>query len=323
MIVVTGGAGFIGSALISKLNSREIFDILVVDNLSTTEKWKNISNKRITDYCHKSEFFSFLNNSSSAKKITSIIHLGACSSTTETDADYMMRNNFSYSKELAKWALSNNIRFIYASSAATYGDGGDGFSDSLDSTLNLKPLNIYAFSKQLFDLWVYENKVLDKMVGLKFFNVFGPNEYHKGSMTSVVYNSFKQIKEKGSVNLFKSDKEEYQDGEQMRDFIYVKDCSEVISWFLDNKEANGIFNLGFGKARTWNDLVIAVFRALDLEPKINYIDLPDKLKGKYQYFTEAKMDKLRSVGCKLSFHSLEDGVKDYVSGYLSQDFKVL
>jgi len=322
MYIVTGGAGFIGSAFVWKLNELGIDDILIVDNLGTTQKWKNLVNLRYYDYLHKDDFLEEL-YASRFPKIESIIHMGACSSTTELDADYLMDNNFHYTKELAKYCLANNIRLIYASSAATYGDGSLGFSDDHSIIPKLKPLNMYGYSKQLFDLWALKKEILDKIVGIKFFNVYGPNEYHKGDMKSVVCKAYYQIKETGKLKLFKSYKPEYKDGEQKRDFVYIKDCVDVMAWFLERRDVNGIFNLGTGKARTWNDLAKATFSAMGLETNIEYIDMPEAIRDKYQYFTQADMKKLQDAGYKRKFTSLEDAVKDYVQNYLSKENQYL
>lgn len=316
MIIVTGGAGFIGSAFIWKLNSEGIGDILIVDRLGAADKWKNLVNRRYADYIHKDNFLEKLDASNSYFNATAIIHMGACSSTTEGDADYLIENNYRYSRILAEWSLKNSIPFIYASSAATYGDGSHGFSDD-ESTLEiLQPLNMYAYSKHMFDLWASRNKVLDRITGLKFFNVFGPNEYHKGHMISMVYRAFQQIQESGSVKLFKSYRTEYRDGEQLRDFIYVKDCTEVMWWLFQNPQKTGILNLGTGQARTWNDLIRAVFSALGKDPAIEYIEMPGHMRDRYQYFTEASITGLREAGCTYSFRTLEEAVNDYVSNYL-------
>lgn len=316
MIIVTGGAGFIGSAFIWKLNSEGIGDILIVDRLGATDKWKNLVNRRYADYIHKDNFIEKLDASNSYFNATAIIHMGACSSTTEGDADYLIENNYRYSRTLAEWSLKNSIPFIYASSAATYGDGSHGFSDD-ESTLEiLQPLNMYAYSKHMFDLWASRNKVLDRITGLKFFNVFGPNEYHKGHMISMVYRAFQQIQESGSVKLFKSYRTEYRDGEQLRDLIYVKDCTEVMWWLFQNPQKTGILNLGTGQARTWNDLIRAVFSALGKDPAIEYIEMPGHMRDRYQYFTEASITGLREAGCTYSFRTLEEAVNDYVSNYL-------
>lgn len=319
MIIVTGGAGFIGSATVKKLNDSGIEQILVVDNLGSSDKWKNLVGKKFSDYIHKDEFIKLIENQANFGDAEALIHFGACSATTEKDADYLIRNNFHYSRTLVEWALARDIRFIYASSAATYGDGALGFSDHNESAYKLRPLNKYGFSKQLFDLWVLNNKLEGKVTGLKFFNVFGPNEYHKGDMRSLINKAFFQIKETGKVRLFKSHRDDYEDGEQVRDFIYIKDCLEVIWWFLRNPKTCGIYNLGTGKARSWNDLVKSIFSALGRKPKIEYIDMPEAIRNAYQYHTEAKMDKLRAAGYPMAFRSLEDSVKDYVCEYLQND----
>ena len=306
MYILTGGAGFIGSDFLTKLNQEGINDIIVVDNLNNPLKEKNLSNKRFTDYIHKNDFLSKL---SSLSNIEGIIHMGACSSTTETNETYMMQNNFEYTKQLASFACAKNIRFIYASSAATYGEGEQGFSD--ENFDNLKPLNIYAVSKHLFDKWAISTGAIKNIVGLKFFNVYGPGESHKGDMRSVVLKSFEQIQKTGTFSLFKSYHPDYKDGEQKRDFIYVKDCSNVMWWLLNN-QVNGVYNLGTGLARSWKDLVSAVFKSLGKDIKISYIEMPESLKAKYQYFTQAEMTKIKSTGLEVKFTSLEDGVRDYV-----------
>ena len=319
MILLTGGAGFIGSAMLRALNDLGLDRVLVVDDLGSSEKWKNLAGKHFLDYLDKNVLLEQLRAGKLPKKFEAVIHLGACSSTTETDADYMIENNYRYTRELAEWALRNEVRFIYASSAATYGDGGLGFSDADETTLRLKPLNVYAFSKQLLDLWAIRTGAVKKITGVKFFNVFGPNEYHKGDMTSVVYKAVQQIRESGKLKLFKSYKDEYADGEQKRDFVYVKDCVAVLSWFLEQPAATGIFNLGTGQARSWNDLAKAVFAAMDLPAQIEYIEMPETLRTKYQYFTEAQMDKLRLAGCSTQFRPLADAVDDYVRNYLRSE----
>jgi ADP-L-glycero-D-manno-heptose 6-epimerase len=318
--IVTGGAGFIGSAFVWKLNSEGINDILIVDNLGETEKWKNLVNRSYADYVHKEDFRHMLDEDIlSADNIEAVVHLGACSSTTERDADYLMENNFHYTCDLAQWALSHDIRFVYASSAATYGNGSQGFDDDLDGIDRLRPINMYGYSKQLFDQWAIRRGLIDRMAGVKFFNVFGPNEYHKGDMTSVVFKSFRQIMDTGRVRLFKSHSPDYTDGGQKRDFVYVKDCVDVLWAFVRHPEINGIFNLGTGRARTWNDLVEAVFSAMNLPPQIDYIDMPESLRGQYQYFTEARMEKLQAAGLGADFHTLEEAVADYVKNHLQAD----
>ena len=323
MYILTGGAGFIGSAFLAELNEKGISQIIVVDELGDSEKWKNLSNKQFFDFYHKEQFHKLIAENKLLAGIKGIIHLGACSSTTERNADYMMQNNYRFSRDLAQWALERNIRFIYASSAATYGAGEQGFSDDDSITPKLRPLNVYALSKQAFDLWALQSGAVRHMAGIKFFNVYGPNEYHKQDMTSVVFKAYHQIKESGKVRLFKSYNKAYQHGEQQRDFIYVKDCSKVMWWLLEQPGVCGIFNLGTGKARTWKDLVSAVFIAMKSEVLIDYIDMPETLRSKYQYLTEAKMEKLRAAGYESEFVSLEDGIRDYVVNYLSQEFPYL
>jgi len=318
MIVVTGGAGFIGSAFVWKLNSEGIDDIVVVDELDTSDKWKNLVKRRYADYLHKDDFLKMVLSEKLPFSIRALIHMGACSATTEQDAGYLMENNYRYTCRLAEWAMKHKVRFIYASSAATYGDGAAGFSDADDVTRTLQPINKYGYSKQLFDLWVLKRKAERTIAGIKFFNVFGPQEYHKGDMTSVIYKAVHQIREQGSVRLFKSYKPEFGDGGQMRDFVYVKDCVEVLWWLLKQRRVNGIFNLGTGRARTWNDLAQAVFSAMGVEPKIEYIEMPPAIRDQYQYFTEAKMEKIERAGCPVNFRSLEDAVRDYVTGYLQK-----
>lgn len=323
MYILTGGAGFIGSAFLAWLNNHGIEDVLVVDELSTGSSWKNLIGKRFTDYVHKDEFLNLIKAGNFRNKIKAVIHLGACSATTEKDVDYLMRNNFHYSCHMAELALARGARFLYASSAATYGDGSLGYDDKDELTPQLRPLNPYGFSKVLFDSWVLKQKLSDRVCGLRYFNVFGPNEYHKGDMRSVVHKSWEQIKANGSVALFKSHRPDYKDGEQKRDFIYVKDCAEVMGYLLTNHKINGIFNLGTGTARSWNDLVSAVFKALGKPTKIEFIEMPGHLKNQYQYFTEAKMQKLSKAGCSLPSTVLEAAVTDYVTNYLEKDNQYL
>ncbi|MGD0274670.1 MAG: ADP-glyceromanno-heptose 6-epimerase [Syntrophales bacterium] len=318
MIVVTGGAGFIGSAFVWKLNASGMDDIMIVDCLGETDKWKNLVNLRWADYTHKESFLKMILEDRVPFEVSSIVHMGACSSTTERDADYLMENNYRYSVHMATWALRHDVRFVYASSAATYGDGLKGFSDDHALIPKLHPINMYGYSKQVFDLWVFRNRLENKIAGIKFFNVFGPNEYHKGEMRSVIHKAYHQILETGQVRLFKSHHSDYGDGGQMRDFVYIKDCVEVMNWLLNHPEASGIFNLGTGKARTWNDLIHAVFSAMGRKPAIEYIDMPPEIRSQYQYFTEAEMGKLRSSGCPDRFQSLEETVRDYIVNHLQQ-----
>ena len=319
MIIVTGGAGFIGSALIAALNKRQIADILVVDQLASDEKWKNLRNLSFADYVEKDDFLEMMAENKISTPIEAVFHLGACTSTTETNASYLIKNNYEYTKLLAQWATDADIRFIYASSAATYGDGSAGFSDDERQIDKLTPLNMYGYSKQLFDLWARRTVLLKKIAGLKYFNVFGPNEYHKDDMRSFVLKAFEQINAKGKVGLFKSYKPEYADGEQKRDFIYIKDVADMTLFFLDNPRLTGLFNIGTGKPRTWNDLVKAVFAAMDKEPNIEYIEMPDSIRSQYQYYTCADITKLRKAGYNKKTASLEDAIKDYVQNYLQKN----
>jgi ADP-L-glycero-D-manno-heptose 6-epimerase len=322
MIVLTGGAGFIGSCFLRKLNDNGIDDIIVVDNLGLSDKWKNLVGKKFLRYYNKNEFIEILNHSHGINNgIDAIIHLGACSSTTERDADYIMYNNLNYSIDLATYAADNEIRFIYASSAATYGNGSAGYSD--ESIENLEPMNAYGLSKHLFDNWVIKNQLDQQFTGLKFFNVFGPNEYHKEDMASMIFKSYKQIKSYKKADLFRSNSKEFEDGNQMRDFIYVKDCIDIMINIFENKEFNGIYNLGTGKARTWNDLVKTVFQSLNIEPNINYIDMPDSLTEQYQNFTEADLKKFNHAYGEFKFTELENSITDYVTNYLEHKFKIL
>ena len=316
MIILTGGAGFIGSCFLWKLNKEGIKDIIVVDNLGTSEKWKNLLNKKFSDYIHKEDFIKLVEDNK-IEKPRHIVHMGACSSTTLTDANYYMKNNYEYSKTLAKWAIRNNIPFLYASSAATYGDGDMGYDDSDELTYKLAPLNMYGYSKQLFDVWILNNGLGNKVTGIKFFNVFGPNEYHKGEMMSVICKRFATVRDEGVIRLFKSYRPDYKDGEQKRDFIYIKDVVDVMHYFFANKNKTGIYNLGTGLAQSWNDIANAMFAALGKKPKIEYIEMPEYLRPKYQYFTQAKMGKLLKAGCGHKFRSLEDSVKDYTA-YLKE-----
>lgn len=317
-IVVTGGAGFIGANVIKRLNELGEEKILVVDNLNKSEKWKNLVGLNFEDYIHKDKFIEEIKNKKFNNPVKTIIHLGARSSTTEKDVDFLMINNYEYTKELAKWSLRNNVRFIYASSAATYGDGSNGFSDEHSLLPTLKPLNAYGYSKHIFDLWALKNGILDKIVGLKYFNVYGPQEWHKGEMRSMVLKAYEQIKKDGKIRLFKSYHPDYKDGEQLRDFIYVKDAVEMTLFFIEKPEINGIFNIGTGIPRSWKDLANAVFKSLGMKPQIEYIDMPEEIKGKYQYFTKADMRKMIKAGYDKPTISLEEAIKDYVLNYLEK-----
>jgi ADP-L-glycero-D-manno-heptose 6-epimerase len=322
MKIITGGAGFIGSAICWRLNTLGISDIILVDESRDGFKEKNISALKFTDYIDKNDFINQIRNNSFNIKTDTLYHMGACSSTTENNMGYLQENNVEYSKSLAKWCLENGVRYVYASSAATYGGGELGFDDDIELIPKLKPLNKYGLSKQLFDMWVLENNLHNKIVGLKYFNVFGPNENHKGDMRSMVNKAYKQITETGKLKLFKSLKSEYKDGEQKRDFVYVKDAVEMTIFFDANgagKNQNGIFNIGSGKASSWLQLAGAIFKALDKEPKYEFIDMPDNIKNQYQYFSEANLTKLRNAGYDKPVMMLEDSVKDYVLNYLVPD----
>lgn len=319
MYVVTGGAGFIGSALVWGLNQRGIDDILVVDRLYSGQKWKNLRDLEIREYVDKETFRDWVQEDRLPAKPEAILHMGACSSTRESDADYLMENNYRYTLDLARYCLEQSVRFIYASSAATYGDGSQGYSDDESDLFDLQPLNKYGFSKQQFDEQAALNGWLDRMVGLKFFNVYGPNEYHKGDMRSVQNKSYPQARDNGVIRLFKSHRDDYEHGQQERDFLYVKDAVKVVNFFLDNPDVNGIYNVGCGDARTFDDLAEATFRALDKSPSVEYFDMPEDLRPRYQYHTEAELKKLRKAGYEEEFTSLEEGIDDYVNNYLETD----
>lgn len=316
MIIITGGAGFIGSCMLARLNEEGIRDILVVDDLDHPVKRLNLRGKRYKKLMGIEAFIRAVREGKIAGKVEAVIHMGACSATTETNASYLMSNNTGYSIQLAEWSIAKGARFIYASSAATYGDGERGYSDDLGKIHLLKPLNLYGWSKQLFDLWVLRQGHTKRFLGLKFFNVFGPNESHKGEMRSLVDKAYLQVKKTGKIRLFKSYRKGIGDGEQTRDFIYVKDVCEVMLYALRHPKFNGIFNLGTGRARNWNDLAGAVFAAMGREPRIEYVAMPKALKGRYQYHTQADPRRLFKAAKKFSFTPLEDAVADYVRHYL-------
>lgn len=320
MIIVTGGAGFIGSCIVRTLNDMGIDDIIIVDHICETDKWMNMRNKNYTEYINRDEFLDRLPEFNG--KVSHVIHMGACSATTERDFDFLYKNNYEYTKTLWKFCTENQISFIYASSAATYGDGSQGFNDE-DDIHNLRPLNGYGYSKQLFDIWAEKQVLTTKQhVGFKFFNVYGPNEYFKGSMASVIFHSFNKISATGEMGLFKSYKDGYEDGKQLRDFVYVKDICKVIKFMIEHQEINGLYNLGTGKCRTFYDLAAATFKAMGLEPNIKFVDMPESLRPKYQYYTQATMDKLRKAGYMDEFYTLEAGARDYVQNYLMKNKEV-
>lgn len=316
MIIVTGAAGFIGSCLVAHLNEKGIRNIGLVDDFNSELKNKNVADKRFLNLIDRNEFLQWLDIQHDSIEI--VIHLGARTDTTEFNYDIFQTLNVDYTKQLWQLCAQHNIPFIYASSAATYGDGSLGYSDSHDLIPQLHPLNPYGRSKQEVDEWILQQSTKpSRWYGLKFFNVYGPNEYHKRRMASVVFHAFNQIQETGKAKLFKSHRNDFEDGKQLRDFIYVKDVCNVIDWLMENGKApSGIYNLGTGKARTFIDLVEAVFNALEKQTNIDWIDIPQDIRDKYQYFTEADMSKLRDAGYIKSFYSLEDGVKEYVLHYL-------
>ena len=311
-IIVTGGAGFIGSAVVWRLDEMGRDDILIVDRMDESDKWKNLAPLKFADYIEAVDFLDVIDD---LGDVEAIFHLGACSSTTERDADLMIRNNYQYTKELAEWSVANDVRFIYASSAATYGDGSAGMNDGTKNLHHLRPLNIYGYSKHLFDQYAAREGMFDKIVGLKYFNVFGPNENHKGDMRSLVNKAFDQINSTGKLQLFKSHNPEYKDGEFGRDFVYVKDAVNMTLHFLE-KDSSGLFNVGSGKMQTWNQLADAIFKALDLPDNVEFVDMPEHLRDRYQYRTEADLTRLRDTGYADEPTTLDAAVADYVRNYL-------
>ena len=318
MIVVTGGAGFIGSALVHGLNKKGMKQIWVVDQIDHPEKQENLTPLLFDKLISKDDF---LNNILENKLpcCDAILHMGACSSTTETNEAFLNKNNFEYTRHLSIFCLERDIRFIYASSAATYGAGENGYSDDESRLKLFQPLNLYGDSKQKFDLWAQTQGVLEKIVGLKYFNVYGPNEYHKQEMQSMVRKGFMQIRDTGKICLFKSYKSEYADGNQERDFLYINDAVAMTLLFLERQEIGGIFNVGSGKARNWNDLARALFTAMNKPEKIEYIDMPEEIKDQYQYHTCSETEKIQQAGFSETVMSLEEGITDYVEQYLVPD----
>ncbi len=318
-ILVTGGDGFIGSAIIWALNERGRDDIIVSGVLGKTEKWKNLVPLAFQDYLEADSLLQVLDSPRMAD-VTLVLHLGACSDTTEKDCHYLIENNYEYTRRLAEWAITTGRRFIYASSAATYGDGSAGMRDGSEGLDRLRPLNMYGYSKHLFDLHAQRRGWLDRIVGLKYFNIFGPNEAHKGNMRSVVNKAFDQIRQTGRVQLFKSAHPDYRDGEQKRDFLYVKDAVEATLHLAFTPAASGLFNVGSGRASTWIELVTPIFQELSLPVGIDFIDLPESLREKYQYYTCADISRLRGTGWRGPQFSLEHAVRDYVGQYLIPGF---
>jgi len=315
MIIVTGAAGFIGSCLVSKLNQEGFTDLILVDDFSSVDKMKNLEDKKYSQKIHRDEFIQWLKENQ--RLVQFVFHIGARTDTTEFNKDIFDKLNLNYTKNLWKVCVEFGLPLVYASSAATYGLGEFGYEDNHEVIEKLKPLNPYGDSKNDFDKWAIKHEKKPYFwVGLKFFNVYGPNEYHKGRMASVIMHAHNQIQEKGSVKLFRSHNPKFKDGEQLRDFVYVKDVVEVCHFLLHHRKDSGIYNLGSGKARTFLDLVKNTFAGVDKEPKIDFIDTPIDIRDKYQYFTEANMTKLRSIGYSKPFHTLEEGVSDYVKNYL-------
>ncbi|MBI3820856.1 MAG: ADP-glyceromanno-heptose 6-epimerase [Planctomycetes bacterium] len=318
MIIITGAAGFIGSVLVASLNALGRSDLILSDRLSASDKWKNLPGKSFIEYIDHEELLLRLESGDLGReKIEAVVHIGARTDTTETDSALLMKLNYEYSRRICGWAHHRGVRFIYASSAAVYGDGELGFSDADDLTPRLRPLNGYAFTKWLFDQWAIRSGLVKHIAGLRFFNVYGPNEYHKKRMASVVYHAFPKAINEGVVQLFESDRSGIANGEQKRDFVYVKDIARVVNFFLKNHQANGIFNLGSGRARAFNDLAASLLKACDKPASgIKYFPMPADLKGKYQYFTEADLSRLRAAGFAEPMTTLESGVDDYVRNYL-------
>ncbi|HXW51425.1 MAG TPA: ADP-glyceromanno-heptose 6-epimerase [Candidatus Acidoferrales bacterium] len=321
-ILVTGGAGFIGSAIVWGLNKRGVDNILIADFLERSEKWRNLAALRFKDYMEADDLALLLERTPGALHgVKTVFHLGASSSTTETNAAFLIRNNFEYTKRLAAWALANGARFVYASSAATYGALESDLSEKRDLH-SLRPLNMYGYSKQLFDVHASTEGYLDKITGLKYFNVFGPNEDHKGDMRSMVHKAFHQIRDTGKVRLFKSYRPDVKDGEQRRDFLYVKDAVEMTLHLADDPRRCGLFNVGSGLAASWLELSDAVFAAMGRSPEIEFIDMPETLRPKYQYFTKADIARLRASGYAQEVTPLREAVADYVTNYLQPSHKL-
>lgn len=331
MIIITGGAGFIGSGLLWGLNQKDISDVLIVDEIDhdpvkspggdhgASEKEHNIAGLKYEELIGIKDFREkLLAGGYDRAGVTAVLHMGAISSTTETNWDLLLDNNVEYSKDIIRWCQSNNVRCVYASSGATYGDGSKGYSDNHDLFDELKPLNLYGRSKLLVDIWARDGGFLESAAGVRYFNVFGPNEYHKEGMASVPFKKFAQMQDKGYIELFQSNNPEYKDGEQMRDFVYIKDAVKATLWLMDHSEVNGVFNVGTGKARSWNDVAEAMFASTGKKPSIKYIPMPKNLANQYQNFTEADISKLRAAGYTEPMTGLEDAISDYIKNYLQE-----
>lgn len=319
MHIITGGAGFLGSALVWQLNQLGIDDIVIVDNLASSQKWRNLVKTKYADYIHRDRFLEMVKAGNIQFRPRTITHLGACSATTETNCDFLMENNYHYSRDVCRFALEKGARFINASSAATYGAGENGFSDDLELVPRLKPLNMYGYSKQLFDLWLLASNLHTEVASLKFFNVYGPNEYHKGAMASVASKLYSEISATGIATLFASNTPEIPDGEQKRDFVYVKDCARLLAWLLlDSPQSNGIHNVGSGQAESFNHLAENVCKAMGKPARIAYRPMPVEIAANYQNYTCADMSWLANSGYPGKFSSLEAGIQDYVRNYLAK-----
>lgn len=316
-IIVTGAAGFIGRNIVAELNRRGRRNLLLVDSLGNGDKWRNLRGLVFEEIVQPADFMAMV-AADRVPRAEACLHLGACSSTTERDADFLLENNYRTTRRLCEWAVGNDVRFVYASSAATYGDGSRGYSDHDSVTPTLQPLNMYGYSKHLFDLWALSRGLLGGIVGLKYFNVYGPFEDHKEEMRSLVHKAYHQIRENGFIELFQSHREDYRDGEQKRDFVYVRDAVDVTLHFALESRECGLFNCGTGEARTWIDLARALFSAMELEPDIRFIPMPEALVDKYQYFTQADTAKLRQAGYERPFLPIEEGVREYVTTHLRQ-----
>ena len=316
MILITGACGFIGSALACALNRVGDHELVLCDRFGQQEKWQNLLGVSFLRCIHPDQLFDFLGNAENAGQLSAIAHLGACSDTTQSDMDFLLENNVNFSIRLCQWALDNNVRFVYASSAATYGDGSHGFSDADELTPQLRPLNKYGFSKWLFDMWVLQNNLQNHVAGLRYFNVFGPNEYHKGTMASVIFRTLPQALNEGKIRLFESHRSDIAHGEQARDFIYIDEIIDITRFVLQNPQANGIFNAGTGRAHTFNDLAHGIFDGLDKKPAIEYFPMPEELRGRYQYFTCADMSRLQQAGYAPAPDRFQEFVARYVSDYL-------